>query len=131
MFYWAYVNTIDPKAGMLTVKYAGKGSISSYMPYLAFGNEYLMPKIGDKVVVLKTGNGASDGVVLGPCFIDANVPKVQSGFYKDTLEGTYIKQQEGVLSFKDSGGEISISQIISELADHERRILKLESSLGG
>ena len=131
MFDWAYINTIDPKTGMVTVKYAGKGSISSYMPYFAFGNEYLMPKSGDKVVVLKTGNGASDGVVLGPCFNEANAPKVESGFYKDTLNDTYMKQQGGVLSFKDSGGEISITEIISKLSDHEERIQTLEASLGG
>ena len=126
MFEWAYVNTIDAKRGMVTVKYAAKESISSFMPYFAFGNEYLMPNIGDKVVVLKTGKGASDGAVLGPCYNEVRVPKAQSGFYKDTLDGTYIKQQGSILTFRDSGGEISVTVIISTLSDHEQRISSLE-----
>ena len=129
MFEWAYINTIDYKAGKVSVKYAAKGSISSPMPYFAFANEYLMPSIGDKVVVLKSEKGASDGVVLGPFYNDRNIPKAQSGFYKDTLSGTYMKQQNGVLSFKDAGGEISVQEIIAKLTDHEERISNLEGKI--
>lgn len=129
MFEWGYINTIDAKRGTVTVRYAQKGSISSMMPYFAFANEYLMPNIGDKVVVLKKKEGASDGVVLGPAFNDVNVPKAQSGYYKDTLSGTYIKQQGGILSFKDAGGEISVQEIITLLADHEERIAALEARI--
>lgn len=126
-----YVNTVDKAKGMATVSFTSKGTdkITSLMPVCRFGNEYWMPQIGEQVAVLWTGLGASQGIIIGTYWNDTRLPPVQDGFYKDTGNGTYIKQAGGRLELKDAGGSISITDLMQRLASAERRISSLESRI--
>lgn len=126
-----YINTVDRAKGMASVAFPSKGNekITSLMPVCKFGNEYCMPEPGQQVLVVKTGIGASDGIIIGTYWTEAVPPPVQTGTYKDMGNGSYIKQEGGMLELKDAEGKISITNLIKKLNEYERRIKALESSI--
>lgn len=119
---FGYINTVNSVAGTASVNFKSRKVISGEMQIFAPAGEYYMPKQGDQVVVIRTGRGASDGVILGGFWNEKNPPPVSSGVYKDMGNGASIKQSEGTITFTDAGGSISVGEIISRLKKLEAAI---------
>ena len=119
---FGYINTVNATAGTATVNFKARGVISGDMRIYAPAGEYHMPEQGEQVVVIRTGRGASDGVILGGFWNERNPPPVSSGVYKDMGNGASIKQSGGYLTFTDKGGSISVGDIISRLERLEAAI---------
>lgn len=123
MVEFGYINTVNAAAGTATVRYKSRGNaISGEMPVFAPAGEYFMPAIGDQVSVLKTGRGASDGIILGKHWSTGNPPPVASGVYKDMGGGAYISQSGGIITLKDGGGSITVSDIIRRIKELEAKV---------
>lgn len=120
---YGYINTVNTAAGYATVRFPGRDNkITGEMPVFCPANEYYMPAIGDKVAVLYTGRGASDGLILGKTWNERNKPPVSEGVYKDMGEGASIRQQGGVMTLTDAGGSISVGDIIRRIESLEERV---------
>lgn len=123
MLEFGYINTVNAAAGLATVRFPQRDNkITGEMPVYCPANEYFMPEIGDKVAVLRTGRGASDGLILGKTWNGKNKPPASSGVYKDMGGGTSIRQQGGVMTLSDSGGSISVGEIIRRIESLEARL---------
>ncbi len=123
---YGYVNTVNKQDGTITVLQPDKNqNITGSIPFFSHCGEYKLPDIGEPVAVIYWGAGSADGVALGGWWSADNPPPNGYDFYKDTGSGSSISQQGGILTFQDSGGKISVEEIIKKLEDHERRITKL------
>lgn len=76
--------------GKIKVVYEDENNSSLKLSLLTFNGEYLMPKVGDRVVTIHMHSGSSKGFVLGSYYSDKKVPKANKGFRKDISETTYI-----------------------------------------
>lgn len=125
---YGYINTVNKTSGTVTVMQPEQGrNITGEIPFFSHCGEYKMPEAGEPVAVIFWGSNSSDGVALGSWWSKGNPPPAEYEFYKDTGSGSCIFQKDGKLSMKDTGGEISVEEIIKKLDDHEKRI----SGLGG
>lgn len=114
---YGYVNTVNAKNGTVTIMQPDKnGSISGEMPFFSHCGEFKLPEIGSMVVAVKWGKGSANGVVLGEWWSPRNPPPAGYDFYKDTGGGTSISSQGGVLKFSDSGGSVTVNEIIQKLS---------------
>lgn len=123
---YGYVNTVNRQNGTITVIQPDRNrNITGNVPFFSHCGEYKMPDVGDPVAVIFWGSGSSDGMALGGWWSEGNPPPAEYDFYKDTGNGTLIYQKGGELSFRDSGGKISVKELIKKLENHEERIAKL------
>ena len=109
------VSSIDFKKGMVSVTYPDRDdSTTKVFPYLCPGNEYSMPKVGDKVFVAHLSNNPAAGVVIGRFFNDDNLPvKYGEGVVRKMLgETAYIECENDEITFCDKNGSITLKEII-------------------
>ena len=109
------VSSIDYKKGMVSVTYPDRDdSTTRVFPYLCPGNEYCMPKVGDKVFVAHLSNNPASGVVVGRFFDRDNPPvKYGEGILRKMLgETAYIECENDEITFHDKNGSISLKDII-------------------
>ena len=123
-----YINTYDSKSGMATVIFPDEGGkISSELPFLNIGGICIPPDLGDPVVVLYRGKGASDAFIAGGFWNEENTPQAGGDPCIDLKGGACIRQVGGLLELKDSGGSITVAELLEELARLDRRISSLEN----
>lgn len=123
---YGYVNTVNKQNGTITVIQPDKNrNITGNIPFFSHCGEYKMPEVGEPVAVIFWGSGSSDGVALGSWWSEGNLPPSDYDFHKDTGNGTAIYQKAGELTLEDSGGKISVKELIKKLENHEIRIEKL------
>lgn len=124
---FGYINTVNDAKGTVTIIQPHRnGNITGEMPVFSHFGEFKPPSIGDMVAFVKWGDGYGGGVVLGGWWSEENPPPA-GGFYKDTGNGTSMAEKGGCLAFSDSGGEISVKEIIEKLNELEERV----AALGG
>jgi len=112
------VSSIDYRKGMVSVTYKDRDkSTTRTFPFLCPGNEYLMPKVGDFVLVAHLSNKPSFGVVLGKFFNKDNLPvKYGEGVFRKTLgSNAWIECKNNEISFHDKNGTVTLKQIINAL----------------
>lgn len=80
------VSSIDYENGMIRVLYTDRdGAVTKSLPVLTFNDEYKMPKVGQRVLVVHLSNGTEAGYVMGSFWNTANSPS-RSG------KGVYRKE---------------------------------------
>lgn len=85
------VSSVDTKTGMVSVIYEDRdGEVTGLLPYATFNDEYKLPKIGAKVIVLHLSNGKEMGIVLGTFWNEANIGKKGGAYHKDIGEDAYL-----------------------------------------
>lgn len=93
------VSSVDAETGMVSVIYHDKdGEVTQMLPYATFNDEYKMPQIGAKVVVLHLSSGQEMGIVLGT-YWNKNNPSGTTGMYhKDLGGGAYLNYDKETLT---------------------------------
>ena len=123
------VTNVYANTGRVKVEFEDADNTSCEIPMLTFNAEYLMPKVGDKVVTAHLGNGMSKGFVLGT-YYGAKQPKASSGYRKDFSSGTYAKASGGNYSIHASS-KASISGGGAALSlDGNASLVGTEATLG-
>lgn len=117
---------VFPSEGKVQVSYQDTDSSSLPLPMVAYGNEYLMPKIGDMVVTLHFQNGSSKGVCLGTYYGGDNSPKATSGYRKDVGEDAYMEFKNGILKLKADTISLSCDYATETVENILKRIENLE-----
>lgn len=93
------VSSVDEETGMVSVIYHDRdGEVTQLLPYATFNNEYKLPNIGAKVVVLHLSNGNEMGVVLGTYWNECNTAGNPGTFHKDLGNGAYINYKADILT---------------------------------
>ena len=60
------VSSVDPETGMVSVIFEDRdGEVTELLPYATFNEEYKLPQLGAKVVVMHLSNGGEMGIILG------------------------------------------------------------------
>ena len=131
------VTNVYGDTGRVKVMYEDEQSTSLPLPMLTMNQEYSMPTVGDRVVVLHRANGSSKGFVLGTYYGGGLQPKATSGYRKDFGNGAYagcsggeyllvaktVKIAADDVILSSSSGEISVNDLL-------KRLEKLESQIG-
>lgn len=101
------VSDIYPDDGMVSVTYPQyDDATSGKLPLLSFTDEYKMPKVGDRVVVLHFENGAQEGIVLGHYWNEKNkCPKSGAQHWWKSLCPPYTDNPEKATMFYDDESE--------------------------
>lgn len=107
--------------GKVQVVYNDMQSASRPLPVLS-NNEYLMPKVGDRVLCLHMDEVQSKGFCLGTYYSAKNIPKTNEGYRKDVDTESYISCVNNELTINAnniklvcSDGEIYVSQLIQRI----------------
>lgn len=101
------VSEVFKSEGKIRVLYEDEGNTSLKLSLLTFNGEYLMPKVGDRVVTIHLHSGSSRGFVLGKYYSESLAPKVSKGFRKDLSSTSYIVLDENDL-FKVNAKNITL-----------------------
>lgn len=88
------VTSVNPTEGRVKVAYEDSRSSSLPLPMLSMNNEYFMPKIGDRVLIVHMDNGSSKGFVFGTFYGGGSQPKANSGYRKD-FDGACLICEDG------------------------------------
>lgn len=84
--------------GMVSVIYEDKdGEVTELLPYLTFNDEYKLPKLGEKVLVVHLSNGSEMGIVLGTYWNKHHAAGNLGEYHKDLGEGAYLTYKENTL----------------------------------
>lgn len=60
------VSSVDAETGMVSVVFEDRdGEVTELLPYATFNEEYKLPQLGAKVVVIHLSNGGEMGIILG------------------------------------------------------------------
>lgn len=99
------VSSINYQKGTARVTYEDRGKDTTVeFPFLAV--EYLMPKVGDQVLVAHLSSGSQAGVILGPVWHDGKRPPASGAdVYHKELGHTVGK---GSLDYRDNGDTLTI-----------------------
>lgn len=137
------VSSVDAETGMVSVLYEDRdGEVTELLPYATFNEEYKLPMIGAKVIVLHLSNGTEMGIVLGTYWNEHNAARNPGTFHKDLGEGAYINYKDGVLTIaaehtiigsldgSDTYQAMETEKLLKKLHDHEKRIAALEQVVG-
>ena len=130
----------DYDYGMISVTFSDlDDAVTVPIATVSFNDEYKMPKIGDEVLSLHLPSGQSRGLVLGKYWNKTNIPpKTGANVYRKDFGHTYgeayAEYTDGdelllfapSIKFGVSGGEITVSQIMSRLSSLESRVSALE-----
>ncbi len=108
------ISSVNAKDGTARVVYADRNdSTTPEIPFLAW--EFLMPKIGDQVLVAHLPNGTSRAVILGPFWYDGHRPSGgRDGLYRqeytNTLGGDAVEYDPKVpsLTIKACGCTVTL-----------------------
>lgn len=121
------VSNVAYETGMIQVVYTDMDNATTDdLPVLSMNREYLMPEVGDMVLVLHLSNGAAMGIVLGTFWSRINKPKESGkGLYRKDFDQdgkAYMRYKENELKyvspsivFKTNDGEISVKEIMDAL----------------
>lgn len=137
------VSSVDAETGMVSVVYEDRdGEVTELLPYATFNDEFKLPQLGAKVVVLHLSNGGEMGVILGTYWNEYNIAGNPGTYHKDLGGGAYIDYNDGVLTLAAehmnigslSGEEhyqaFEVESLLKKIHDHEKRIAALEQNLG-
>lgn len=137
------VSSVDAETGMVSVVFEDRdGEVTELLPYATFNEEYKLPQLGAKVVVIHLSNGGEMGIILGTYWNEYNVAGNPGVFHKDLGGGAYINYKDGILTVAAEhtvlvsldGGEayqeIEPEKLLQKLHDHEKRIAALERIAG-
>lgn len=92
------VSSTDPETGMVSVVYADRDNeVTDLLPYATFNDEYKLPQVGAKVVVLHLSNGSEMGVVLGTYWNEGHAAGNPGVYHKD-LGGAYFDYDGSTLA---------------------------------
>jgi phage baseplate assembly protein gpV len=96
------VSSIDYAKGLVRVAYHDKdNSVTQPLPMLS--DKYLMPSVGDQIIVLHLSNGTEAGLVLGRYWNDKNAPKESgAGLFRMDLD------RDGAAFLKCIGGTVTL-----------------------
>ena len=128
------VSSVDPDTGMVSVVYEDRdGEVTELLPYATFNDEYKLPQLGAKVVVIHLSNGGEMGIILGTYWNECNAAGNLGIFHKDLGGGAYINYKEdGVLTIaakhiqviaKEDDVEITVASLMED-------IRKIKKALG-
>ena len=93
------VSSVDPETGMVSVLFEDRdGEVTELLPYATFNEEYKLPQLGAKVVVIHLSNGGEMGIILGTYWNEYNAAGNPGTFHKDLGGGAYINYKDGVLT---------------------------------
>lgn len=137
------VSSVDPETGMVSVIFNDRDNeVTELLPYATFNEEYKLPQIGTKVVVLHLSNGGEMGIILGTYWNEYNAAGNPGTFHKDLGGGAYINYKDSVLTIAAEhaiiasldGGEtyqeVEAENLLQKFHDHEKRIAALEQAVG-
>lgn len=137
------VSSVDSETGMVSVVYEDRdGETTELLPYATFNDEFKLPELGAKVVVLHLSNGGEMGIILGTYWNECNVARNPGTFHKNLGGKAYINYKDGVLTIAaehtliasingdETYQEMEAEKILQKLHDHERRIAALEKAIG-
>ena len=93
------VSSVDPKTGMVSVLYEDRdGEVTELLPYATFNDEYKLPQLGAKVIVLHLSNGSEMGIVLGTYWNERNAAGNPGAYHKNIGDGAYFDYDKSVLA---------------------------------
>ena len=137
------VSSVDPETGMVSVIFEDRdGEVTELLPYATFNEEYKLPQLGAKVVVMHLSNGGEMGIILGTYWNEYNAAGNPGTFHKDLGGGAYINYKDGVLTLASEHTVIAsldgsethqgadVETILLKLHDHEKMIAALEKAVG-
>lgn len=137
------VSSVDPATGMVSVIFADRdGEVTELLPYATFNDEYKLPQLGAKVIVLRLSSGGGMGIILGTYWNESNAAGDPGTFNKDLGGGAYINYKDGILTIAAehthivslSGGEtyqeLEVASLLQKIHGHEERIAALERAVG-
>lgn len=137
------VSSVDVETGMVSVIFKDwDGEVTELLPYATFNEEYKLPQLGAKVVVIHLSNGGEMGIILGTYWNEYNAAGNPGTFHKDLGGGAYINYKAGVLTIAAEhtviasldGGETyqeaEPEKLLQKIHDHEKRIAALEQAVG-
>lgn len=92
------VSKIDKENGMAEIIYHDRDDkVSDLLPCFAYHDEYKMPKVGDKVLVVHLSNGQEMGIVMGKYWNEKNKPIDKEDTYRQQFDydgKAYVKYNE-------------------------------------
>ena len=118
------VSSVDAATGMVSVVYEDRdGEVTELLPYATFNDEYKLPQIGAKVVVLHLSNGGDMGIVLGTYWNEHNTAESPGEYHKDLGQGAYISLNNGELiiaaghiRFAEADGEgVTVAELMADV----------------
>ena len=137
------VSSVDPETGMVSVVFRDRdGEVTELLPYATFNEEYKLPEIGAKVVVLHLSNGGEMGIILGTYWNQYNAAGNPGKFHKDLGGAAYINYKDSILvmgaermhiaSFDgaETYQELEVEALLKRIHEHEKRIAALEKVVG-
>ncbi len=93
------VSSVDVETGMVSVIYHDKDeTVTQMLPYATFNDEYKLPQVGAKVVVLHLSNGQEMGIVMGTYWNKSNPSGIPVLYHKNLGEGAYLNYDEKILT---------------------------------
>lgn len=124
------VTNVYPETGKVKVLYEDEKCASMQLPLLTLNQEYSMPKVEDRVLVIHMENGGSKGFVLGTYYNENRQPKATSGYRKDFEEGAYVTCNNGIYRLKASEVIIECSYGSFSAEEVMKRLERIEDALG-
>lgn len=94
------ISAIDYASGRVRVVYHDRDdAVTNLIPLLS--SEYLMPRVGDQVVVLHLSDGSAAGIVIGRAWSEKNKPPESgAGLYRKDLSNesgeAFVRYKGGV-----------------------------------
>ena len=93
------MSSVDVETGMVSVIYHDKDeTVTQMLPYATFNDEYKLPQVGTKVVVLHLSNGQEMGIVMGTYWNKSNPSGIPGLYHKNLGEGAYLNYDEKILT---------------------------------
>lgn len=101
------ISAINYEAGMASVTYRDKDdSVTAECPILTNNDEYIMPKIGQDVLVAHLSNGSSRGVIIGTLWNKKHTPyETGQEIYRKDLSKV---KDAAYIRYSDNTGEYLI-----------------------
>lgn len=98
------VSSINYESGMIRVTYHDKDdSVTAEYPLLTNNDEYIMPEIGQDVIVAHLSNGSSRGAIIGTMWNKKHIPyESGKGLYRKELSR---KKDAAYIRYSDETGE--------------------------
>lgn len=133
------VSSVDADTGMVSVMYQDRdGEVTQLLPYATFNDEYKLPKVGTKVVVIHLSNGSEMGIVLGTYWNRGNPAGNPGSYLKKIGEKAYFMYQDGLLTIEAERVCISSAQsrksfeageLVKQIEAMEKRLEGIDSRL--
>lgn len=126
------VSSVDPETGMVSVVYEDRdGEVTELLPYATFNDEYKLPQLGAKVVVLHLSNGGEMGIVLGTYWNEYNTAGNPGTYHKDLGGGAYFDYNGGVLALvaehirliaADDGEDFTVASLMADIKKIKQKL---------